>query len=67
MLINAIKREKKQLREEGIAIGMERGMEKTMNKIAKLMLANGEPMEKIVQYTGLSAQAIRKLKTEKKK
>ncbi len=66
MMINAIKREKKQLREEGITIGMEKGMAKGKSmkglEMAKLMLENGEPMEKIKRYTGLSVEVIKKLK-----
>lgn len=68
MLINAIKKERKQLRNEGIAIGMEKGMEKgkvlQRMEFAKLMLERGEPLEKIKGYTGLSIEAIKKIRKE---
>jgi len=56
MLINAIREEKKQLREQGeLAKGL---------KVAKIMLRNGEPVEKIKLYTGLSEEQIRELQKE---
>ncbi len=42
--------------------GMEKGMEETANKIAREMLAEGEDIEKIIRYTGLSKEEIEKLK-----
>jgi hypothetical protein len=45
---------------------MEKGMEKGMEKIARLMLANHEPIEKIQRYTGFSVAAIKKLKAMQK-
>jgi hypothetical protein len=38
-----------------------------MEKIARLMLANHEPIEKIQRYTGLPVAAIKKLKAETRK
>lgn len=65
MLVNAIKREKKQMysrgKREGLEKGIEKGVEKGIEKIARLMWANGESLEKIKRYTGLSAEAIKKL------
>jgi len=52
MLDEAIKKEKKKFYNQG------------MEKVAKLMLARGEPLEKIRSYTGLSADAIKKLKVK---
>jgi len=60
MLDEAIKKEKKKFYTQGLEKGMEKGME----KIARLMLARGEPLEKIKSYTGLSAEAIKKLKAK---
>jgi len=36
-------------------------MEKGAKKIARLMLKDGEPIEKIKLYTGLPAEAIKRL------
>ncbi|MEK7727770.1 MAG: hypothetical protein AAB354_05110, partial [candidate division KSB1 bacterium] len=54
MLIEAIQKEKAQLRA--------RGERASKLKIAQVMLRNGEPMEKIKLYTGLSNEASAKLK-----
>lgn len=59
MLITALKKEKKQLREEGKA---EQRLE-----MARLMLENREPIEKIKRYTGLSVEVIKNLKTTMQK
>ena len=56
MLDEAIKKEKKKFYHQGLEKGME--------KIARLMLARGEPLEKIKSYTGLSADAIKRLKAK---
>jgi predicted transposase YdaD len=74
MLINAIKKEKTQLRKEGrkeghkegrkegVTIGLKKGKTVQRKEIAWSMLQHGEPIEKIKQYTGLSISAIKKLK-----
>ncbi len=56
MLENAIRAEKKQIREDGKSEGM--------LEVAKIMLQDGEPIEKIKRYTGLSEEQIRKLQKE---
>ena len=56
MLENAIRKEKKQLHEQGELM---KGLE-----VAKIMLQDGEPIEKIKRYTGLSEEQIRKLQQE---
>jgi len=48
--------------EKGMVKGMEKGMEKRNIEIAKQMLADGEPIEKIMKYTSLSKVEIEKLK-----
>ena len=48
--------------EKGMERGMEKGMEKGQIKMAKIMLANREPMEKIVMYTGLSCEKIENMR-----
>ncbi len=53
---NVIRAEKKQIREDGKSEGM--------LEVAKTMLQNGEPVEKIRLYTGLSDEQIRKLQKE---
>lgn len=60
MLENAIRKEKKQIREQGWKDGKSEGM----LEVAKIMLQNGEPIEKIKLYTGLSEEQIRKLQQE---
>lgn len=57
-------------REEGLGEGMEKGMEQGIKKgiitgkelIAIEMLVAGEPLEKIMQYTGLSSDQIKRLR-----
>ena len=41
---------------------MEEGREEGIEKVAKQMLYDGEDMEKIMKYTGLSREEIEKLK-----
>ena len=58
--------------EKGIGIGIEKGREEGLQQgietrnieIAKGMLKDGEPIEKIMKWTGLSAQAVENLKKE---
>ena len=40
----------------------EKGIEKGVIKVAQQMLIDGEPIEKIMKYTGLSKEEIEKLK-----
>ena len=63
MMIEAIKKEKKQLHQQGVKQGVKQGV----TKIAKSMLASGEPIAKIQRYTGLSAETIRKLTAKKQR
>ena len=46
---------------KGIEKGIEKGMEKEAEKIARRMLADNEPIEKIVKYSGLTEEQIRDL------
>ena len=46
---------------EGKKEGIEKGMKESMEKVAKKMLAEGESIEKIARYTGLSRDDIEKL------
>lgn len=41
--------------------GMEKGMEKEAEQIARRMLADNEPIEKIVKYSGLTEEQVRAL------
>jgi predicted transposase/invertase (TIGR01784 family) len=52
---------KKEAREEGREEGIEKGREEKAISMAKEMLADGEPIEKIVKYSGLSESQILKL------
>lgn len=50
-------------REEGIAIGEERGEKRNMVKTANKMLSRKMPVDLISELTGLSVSEINKLKT----
>ena len=58
MLIEAIQKEKAQIRAQGERVGTR----KRNLKIAQTMLQNGALVEKIKLYTGLSNEVIAKLK-----
>ncbi|MEE0993887.1 MAG: hypothetical protein UH541_03115 [Prevotella sp.] len=49
---------------EGIAEGMEKGMEKKSLEIANKMLTKGMDKATVMEITGLSAQMIQQLKAE---
>jgi len=49
-------------RDKGIREGIQKGEVAKALSIARAMLANGEPAEKIVQYTGLPLEDVEKLK-----
>ena len=49
---------------EGIAEGMEKGMEKKRLEIAKKMLTKGMDETTVMEITGLSAEMIQQLKAE---
>ena len=42
--------------------GIEKGMEKEAEKIARRMLADNEPIEKIVKYSGLTEEQVAALR-----
>mgnify|MGYP006270289713 CR=1 FL=1 len=50
-------------RAEGRAEGKVEGIMAAKTEMAKMMLAEGEPLEKIVQYTGLTTEQLRALKS----
>jgi predicted transposase/invertase (TIGR01784 family) len=50
-----------QLREEGIKIGEEKGIEKEKKETAKKMLEDGLPIDTISKYTGLTEKKVKKL------
>ena len=47
--------------EEGLTKGLEKGRNNTKREIALMMLANGEPVDKISLYSGLSKEEIESL------
>ncbi|MCP5048217.1 MAG: Rpn family recombination-promoting nuclease/putative transposase, partial [bacterium] len=53
--------EREEGREEGIKKGMEKGKKEGKLEMAKMMKQDGEPIEKISKYTGLSKEEIEKL------
>ncbi len=56
-----LKEGKKNGLKEGKKIGMEKGLKKGKIQMAKTMKKKGEPIEKILEYTGLSKEEIEKL------
>jgi len=61
--------EEARIRKEALKIGLEKGLKKGKREgkkegkieMAKLMKKKGEPIEKILEYTGLSEEEIEKL------
>ncbi len=51
---------------KGEAIGLEKGKVAEKKEIAKAMLAAGEPVEKVMAYTGLGKAVVGKLGKLKK-
>ena len=49
-------------RTEGLKKGRTEGLEKQKIATARLMLEDGEPIEKIIKYTGLTRDQIEKAK-----
>ena len=49
-------------REEGIQEGIEKGLDQQKVNTAKMMLADGEPVDKIMRYTGLAREQVEELK-----
>jgi predicted transposase/invertase (TIGR01784 family) len=49
---------------EGMKEGMKEGIKESKNEIAKEMLKNNEPIEKIIKYTGLDGSIIDQLKNQ---
>ena len=48
-------------RKEGLIEGRKEGRQEGKLEIARMMLSDGEPMEKIMTYTGLTKQEITQL------
>lgn len=61
-IVNAINTARKDSFSEGKAEGREEGMAKRNIEIAKTMLDNGEAIDKIILYTGLSEEDIKQLR-----
>jgi len=49
--------------DRGIQIGRQEGIQEVGLSMARLMIADGEPEDKIMRYTGLSHDDIEKLKS----
>ena len=45
-------------RAEGLQAGIEQGSLEAATRIAKAMLADGEPVEKVIRFTGLSREQV---------
>lgn len=61
-IVNAINTARKDSFSEGKAEGRAEGMAKRNIEIAKTMLSNGEAIDKIILYTGLSEEDIKQLR-----
>ncbi len=60
--VERIKKEAERIGEErGEKRGLEKGRKETFKEMAKKMKMEGEPLEKISKYTGLSKEEIEKL------
>ncbi len=57
-MITNVERVLKKSWKEAEKQGMEKGLEKGLEKVAKQMLLKGEPLEKIIEYTGLSREEV---------
>lgn len=53
--------------ERGIEQGVEQGVQKEKLSLAKMMIQEGEAIEKIKKYTGYSIEKIREIKESMKK
>lgn len=53
---------KRRYEKQAQEIGEAKGESKKAKEMAKIMKANGEPIEKIVEYTGLSEAVVKRLK-----
>ena len=53
--------------EQGIERGVEQGVQKEKLSLAKMMIQEGEDIEKIKKYTGYSIEKIREIKESMKK
>ncbi len=47
--------------QQGLEQGIQRGAEQKARKVARMMLQNNEPIDKICSYTGLSSGTVREL------
>ncbi|MEM6397360.1 MAG: Rpn family recombination-promoting nuclease/putative transposase [Bacteroidota bacterium] len=60
---NVVETSREEGREEGIEEGIEIGQQSAMLQVAKSMLQAGEPIEKIISFTGLDKQDIEALRS----
>ena len=58
---NTLKKAAAEALAEGISIGEARGIEKGKSELIKMMLNQGNPVDKIAKITGLSVSDIQKL------
>jgi len=56
-----VKRYDKTIYEEGVEVGVELGVGKGVAKVARQMKRDGEPIEKIMRFTGLSREQVEAL------
>ncbi|MGO1820345.1 MAG: hypothetical protein ACTH0S_11755, partial [Senegalia sp. (in: firmicutes)] len=63
-VMSVAERLRKEGEERGIEIGEERGAKKERIKLAKDMIENSEPLEKIIQYTKLDIKEIEIIKLQ---
>ena len=61
MILEGIEKGKAEGKAEGIVEGEARGKAEGRFEIARTMLQNNEPLEKIITYTGLSETEVKNL------
>ncbi|NOU17250.1 MAG: DNA repair protein [Bacteroidales bacterium] len=62
-LIERIRAEEKKIREEAVRVAEKKGEKKKAIEMAKTMKQKGEPIEKIIEYTGLTRREIERIKS----
>jgi len=60
--IERIRAEERKIREEAVRVAEKEGEKKKAIEMAKTMKQKGEPIEKIIEYTGLTKREIEKIK-----
>lgn len=60
--IYSIKEQIEEAREQGLEQGLEQGRMEEKKEMARMLLALGDPLDKIIKVTGLSVEELEELK-----